>query len=394
MLVCSTASAVTQVPVLLSPTAGSSSSTPLAVRYELPEAAGTGTARVIFKLGEAPPTVVTLAAAEDTAGQHTVSLATHNLTANTSEVSSAAPADELADGSYEVTLAYQNVALEPVAATTAKAVRLDTVTGSPTLKVPASESSFEGAFAVSYELPEAALAGSVQLKFEGEGPGTSLLVLTNAAAGEQTVKINPAGLLLEAGIQSGPARLAPGVYALRLQYQDALSNPLASSAPIRVTVLAEKCAGGTYSENGRVPCIEATPGPRAATTGPPPAQPGAAAQHPAPRCALGAAAKLPSLGGTGKQAYLLTCNLAGTLSVRGVATITSGRRHIRLTIPPSSVKAVAGSSGRHLLAVKLSKAARRLLRSPRARVGLAISVYAGSAGAAPRLAGIALAGRR
>lgn len=527
MLLCATALAATPAPVLFSPTAGSSSSTPLLVHYELPEAAGSGTATLSFKEGEAPLTVVTLAGAEDTAGQHTVSLQTHNLTANGSEVSSAAPANELADGTYELTLTYQNVALEPAAATTVKEVQLDTATGMPTLTAPANEAALEGAFAVSYELPEAALAGSVQLKFELEEAGTSLLVLTNAAAGKHSVEIKPAGLLLEAGIASGPAKLAPGRYTLRLQYQDALGNPLASTGPVKVTVLADKCAAGTYSEDGRVPCTKASPGhyveetgakaqipcrpgtynavvdsalasacveaeaghyvslagassqqpcpagqyaegtaaivclpaglghyvategassqlecaagtyapfsgashcaiapagtyapagarapiacaaateapaegssvcaPVAKPAGPPPAQPGPEAQQPSLKCSLGAAAKLLSLSRTGKQDYRLTCNLAGTLSVRAVVTIIAGHHRVRLRLPVSNLKTVAGVASRQTLNVKLSGAARTLLRSSRARVGLAISVYAGSASAGPPLAGAALAGLR
>ena len=161
VLLAASASAATLAPTLLSPTTGSSSSTPVVVHYELPEAAAVGAATLSFKRGEALTTVM-LASGEDTAGEHTVSLQAHNLTANKGEVKSAGPENELPDGTYEVTLAYQNVGLEPAAGATAKEVKLDTSTGTPTLSEPAAEESLEGAFSVSYELPEAALAGSLE----------------------------------------------------------------------------------------------------------------------------------------------------------------------------------------------------------------------------------------
>ena len=108
VLVLSTsASAATLAPVLLTPTSDSSTTTPIVVHYELPEAAATGSAMLVFKQGPSVTPVV-LASGEDTAGEHTVSLQAQNLTANKGEVKSAIPSN-LADGTYEVILAYQNV---------------------------------------------------------------------------------------------------------------------------------------------------------------------------------------------------------------------------------------------------------------------------------------------
>ena len=260
LLLCGSAFAATGSPVLLLPVSSSASSTPLEVSYELPEAAAPGTATLIFTRGEAV-TTVTLGSAEDSAGEHTILLATHDLTASRkSEVQSALPSANLADGVYEVVLAYQNVALESAATAKAKEVRLDTATAAPELTAPKPELSFEGAFAVSYELPEAALSGSVALMLEGEEVGTSTLVLANSEKGAHTVKVNPADPVLEAGVFSGPQKLAAGVYRLRVEYQDALGNPLASSAAIKVTLLPAKCNAGSYSESGRVPCSKASPG--------------------------------------------------------------------------------------------------------------------------------------
>jgi len=257
LLLCGPASAATATPVLLAPSASSSSSTPLTVSYELPEAASVATLTFANAKGT---TSVVLGTAEYGAGEHTISLNTHDLTANKTEVKSASAAT-LADGTYEVVLSYQNLAAESAASATATGVRILTVTAAPKITAPESGKSFEGRFSVSYELPEAALAGSVQLIFEGEETGVTTLVLINAAAGEHTVMINPAAPELEAGVASSSStKLEPGPYLLRAEYQDQLGNPAASSLALKLTVLAVKCTAGTYSETGRVPCLKASPG--------------------------------------------------------------------------------------------------------------------------------------
>jgi hypothetical protein len=254
-----TAAALTPPPVLLSPTSGAASRSPLMIRYELPEAAAPGSVILAFKRGEAD-TVVTLASGEGSAGEHTVSLQTSDLTADKGEVKAAAPGNELVDGTYEITLSYQDEKADPPASTTVKGVTLDTVTDAPTLVEPTSEASLEGAFSVAYELPEAASPGSVALVLENEEFGTSTLVLANSEQGKHTVKVEPSDPLLEAAVASAPAKLAPGAYRLRLQYQDALGNPVAGTAPIKLVLLALKCSLGSYSESGRAPCTEAAPG--------------------------------------------------------------------------------------------------------------------------------------
>jgi hypothetical protein len=261
LLLCASATAATSPPVLLSPVSFSASSSPLVVRFELPEAASAGTAVLVLKETEpSAETIVVLGNQEDSAGEHTVSLQTHDLTANEHEVKSASPTSALSDGTYEVTLAYQDAAKEPAASASAKEVRIDTVTLTPELTAPVSGAEPEAPFVVDYVLPEAALSGSVELLLEGEETGTSTIVLTSTAAGEHSVTVNPAHPALEPGVASGPARIAPGPYKLHLEYRDALGNPAAATSPIKLTLLAVKCLAGTYSESGRAPCREASPG--------------------------------------------------------------------------------------------------------------------------------------
>ena len=143
---------------------------------------------------------------------------------------------------------------------TAKEVTLDTVTGTPTLVEPGPEETFEGTFAVTYELPEAPLSGSLVITLQGEEAGTYTIVLANGEKGKNTVNINPSDPLLEPGVAAGPSKIVPGVYKVHLQYQDQVGNPIASTGTVKLTLLSPKCAAGTYSETGRLPCKGATPG--------------------------------------------------------------------------------------------------------------------------------------
>ena len=166
--------------------------------------------------------------------------------------------------------------------------------------------------------------------------------------------------------------------------------PEGATAPIA-------CPAGTEARvEGLGACVPAVKPPTPGVTQPAPTpQPGPAVGQPALRCTLTAVAKQLSLSHTGKQAYSLNCNLAGRVNVSAVVTITSGKRHVKLTVPALSIPAAAGLAGKHLLHVKLTKVAGALLKRAKTRVSLAISVSGSSAGASPtRLNRATLAGHR
>ncbi len=252
------ATAATAPPTLTAPTSSEATASPLAVSYELPEAAGAGTVRLTFSKG-ASHVFVTLADAEGTMGKHSFSLDVHNLTAEPSIVV-AASEGSLPDGEYSVRLSYQDVGFDPAASVEVTKVTLQTVTQAPSLTSPPTEALFDKAFDVEYTLPEAALAKSVKLLFNGEAHGLQTIKLENTAAGSHTIVIDPSNPGGEPGVESAPASLPFDTYTVTVSYQDALSNPEASSSPIKLTIAPPLCVAGAFSESGREPCVEAPAG--------------------------------------------------------------------------------------------------------------------------------------
>jgi hypothetical protein len=248
----------TTPPELLSPTHHQSFSTELLLRYKLPEAAAPGTLQLMLERS-GMTTTVTLGAAADAKGEHEFELNVKDLTSSPEVLS--ASSNSLADGEYEVLLAYRNEPSGQVAEGKAEGVRIKTVTGAPSLTSPVSESVEEGGFEVTYSLPEEALAGSVRLVFEDEAHSFHTIVLENAAAGSHTVEIRPLKPTEATGVASGPTELSSGPYELTVAYQDKLGNPVASSTAVKVAVYQKsRCEPGWFSASGESPCAECAKG--------------------------------------------------------------------------------------------------------------------------------------
>jgi hypothetical protein len=258
-LSASPAFAATAAPTLIAPTASSAHNSPLSVEYELPEAGANATLSFIPPTG--PTVTVTLTSPARAAGKHHFFLDLHELEGETANVAKAS-ASSLPDGAYTVNLSYQNVALEPFAGASAEKVTIKTVTGAPTLSEPTAGQSFRGeAFKVAYELPEAALPGSVKLLLFGSHAGPKPLLLINSAAGSHTAVVVPSNPSSGNGIASASTeRLPADSYQLTISYQDALGNPAASTVPVTVTVAYPLCEAGSYSSSGEEPCVKAPKG--------------------------------------------------------------------------------------------------------------------------------------
>lgn len=252
-------STVTAAPVLLEPTASESSTSPLTVRYRLPEEAVAGSLELTFTSSERV-IVVTPAAGELSSGEHTIQLSTHDLTANSAEVASATES-VLPDATYTVSLAYRDLAENPAATATATGVKIITTTAPPTLESPTAGSEPSGDFPVIYYLPEAATPGSVKLVFTGENLVPNTIVVSKVAQGEHAIVIDPRDPDSEAGVVSGPLTLPYGKYSLSVQYQDEFGNPAASVTVDSITLLNPNlCQAGFYSSSTEAPCTEATAG--------------------------------------------------------------------------------------------------------------------------------------
>lgn len=251
--VASPAWAATGVPTLQAPSSFSRQGMNMLVRYDLPEAASAGSLTLTFTGAESD--TLTLSSEAGAAGEHEFTLDTHELVGGP-VVSSTHP--KLADGTYTVVLAYQNLAHEPSAQTSASEVTVDSVTLAPSLEAPASGSVIGEPFTLQYKLPERAAAGTVVLTLAGATTATSTLTLADTAKGTQSLVVDPANLSL-AGTAAGPAALANDTYTLTLRYQDSLGNPAATSAPVTIRVARTSSSGGAAS-SGTAPAGKPAPG--------------------------------------------------------------------------------------------------------------------------------------
>ena len=90
--------------------------------------------------------------------------------------------------------------------------------------------------ALSYSIPESALAGSVRMTFTGAVTSTLTLNPASSANGPHDLSVNARNLSATLGVAAlaGAAFLPNGPYLVTLSYQDALNNPAVSVSSINV----------------------------------------------------------------------------------------------------------------------------------------------------------------
>lgn len=108
-------------------------------------------------------------------------------------------------------------------------------TDAPTLTAPASGSATSNPVAVSFSLPEPALANSVTLTFTGGVTRVLTLADSQGTAGAHSFSFNPADPTATESIASGGA-IPDGIYIVTLSYQDALGNPAATASTAYVVI--------------------------------------------------------------------------------------------------------------------------------------------------------------
>lgn len=134
-------------------------------------------------------------------------------------IASASP-NNLAEGTYMVILRDQDSSGHSFASDTAFNVTIDTSISAPSIISPAGAASIKSSFNVSFNLPEKAAANSVKILFR-KGTENDTLVLSNTAAGNNTVTVYPDHLISSTNVVSASAAsLSDGSYTMKLFFTD------------------------------------------------------------------------------------------------------------------------------------------------------------------------------
>lgn len=133
-------------------------------------------------------------------------------------------------------------------------------TRQPTLIEPVERSVFANSIDVSFTLPEAALAGSVQIQFSG--PSATRLNLANAltSAGNHSFTFDTANPSASPAVSSvtGATSLPDGNYTVTLSYRDAAGNAVNSAAAPNVRIDRVGPTIGSFDSEVRVIATSAT----------------------------------------------------------------------------------------------------------------------------------------
>ncbi|MBL9114870.1 MAG: hypothetical protein JNJ83_07655 [Verrucomicrobiaceae bacterium] len=230
----------TRTPTLFAPISSSITTSPINVSFSLPEAAVAGSVKLLFGSTE-----LVLAASQETAGAHSFSFDPANPTASPEIASGSA----IADGSYTVTLSYQDALSNTAAQVQSLNVVVDTIAQIPMLSAPVSGSAHKDSVSVSFSLPEAASPGSVKLAFGG----TQLtLAASQETVGTHSFTFAPPDPLASPEIASGEP-VTNGTYTVTLSYQDALGNDGASVSATSVVIDRDPLLSTEASKGSAVP---------------------------------------------------------------------------------------------------------------------------------------------
>ena len=228
-------------PLLFSPAASGTVTTPVPVIFSLPQQALPGSVQLTFDNG-VNPVVLTLSSSEEAAGQSSFSFDPANPTASSAVVGISGGAS-IPPGSYTVTLSYQDLNADPVQSASSANVTISPAV--PSVSTPATSGTVYSPISVTFTLPGQADPGSVQLTFDNGGGTPIVLTLTSAYEGAgaqggvaQILTLNPASPGGAYGVASvtGGTSIPAGVYTVTLGYQDFAGDPAQSASVANVAV--------------------------------------------------------------------------------------------------------------------------------------------------------------
>ncbi len=229
---------LTLTPTLTTPATGTPLNSTISVAFTLPEKALAGTVKLIFT--GTTTTTLTLANSVLQPGLYGFTFSAANPVGTSGGFIASGAA--IADGIYSVALSYRDFRSNAAAAATSTGILIDTGTLPPTLTAPLPSTNLASPITVSFSLPEAASA--ITLNF-GAIPLT--LAASQFTSGAHTFTFNPANPTASPEIASGNP-VPDGLRTVTLSYQDALMNPAATTAGRTVRVdTVPPTLGGTFS---------------------------------------------------------------------------------------------------------------------------------------------------
>ncbi|NNV56621.1 Ig-like domain-containing protein [Limnovirga soli] len=200
------------------------------VAFTLPEKPLANSVKLVFsKTGTSCTTTLnTSAAGADSLTIHADNIALSPKVAATNCAS-------LEDGTYTLTLQFQDSVGNTVASSTGITLLVDGNTAEPTLILPGDSSVNNGMIDLSFTLPENALNNTASLTFAG---CTSVQVnLLTSGSGLQTFQLNGNNISQTPGLLSSSLSTIPnGTYSLFLTYSDIFGNPAARVLQTNITV--------------------------------------------------------------------------------------------------------------------------------------------------------------
>ena len=235
----------TQPPSLSAPINQGTLSTAVSISgfiANIPEAALAQSVKLTFTNAANTSYVLTLGALAESAGQRPVRFNPAALpyagTAQNPAVSApAAGGSAVPDGTYTVTLSYQDALGNPAATASQPGVIVDTATQAPTFTGPAASSILGPLITAKFTLPET--PGFAQLTFVGSKTSPVLLfepTLVNVGT-ETTVTFDPHDPVGTSGGKiSSAGTIADGLYTVTLTYRDVGLNALAAVVHSNVRV--------------------------------------------------------------------------------------------------------------------------------------------------------------
>lgn len=230
----------TLTPTFSSPAANgtyTASSPNIHINYVLPEPPLPGSVKAVLHRKENTPIAFsdTLSFEDDQSFNDSVSILNLNGTAHVTSSSST-----LMEGTYDITLSYQDTLGNPKAAVMIDSLSVIIVTPSPVIARPGDEASYTS-LPIKYSLPKAPLPGSVKLVLANR-IDTLILNMTDDQNVDTYISYRSDPSILPQVVSKHFTNnynyIPDGYYNVTLSYQDLYGNPVSASTVSFVTVYA------------------------------------------------------------------------------------------------------------------------------------------------------------